>query len=176
LVKTRMQLQTGTSGNNYKNSLDCVRRVYKEEGVRGFYKGLMASYIGISETALQFMLYEKFKSTVQMYKFDKQNNPQLLDFKQIDLSWNEYLTVASAAKLLASLITYPHEVVRTRMREQRGLVNLKYTGFLQCIQTIMKEEGGKALYGGMGAHLVRVVPNAAIIFLTYETVVKLLST
>jgi solute carrier family 25 protein 33/36 len=95
--------------------------------------------------------------------------------KQITLSPVEYLTVASAAKLLASLMTYPHEVVRTRMREQRGITNLKYTGFLQCVKTIMREEGWRALYGGMGAHLVRVVPNAAIIFLTYETVVALLN-
>jgi hypothetical protein len=32
--------------NNYKNSFDCVKRVYKEEGIRAFYKGLVASYIG----------------------------------------------------------------------------------------------------------------------------------
>jgi len=178
LVKTRMQLQIGSSGANYKNSLDCVRRVFREEGLRGFYKGLMASYIGISETAIQFMLYERFKLTVQMYKFKRQNDSMITTPKQISLSPTEYLTVASAAKLLASLMTYPHEVVRTRMREQRGTIDspIKYTGFLHCIKLIVKEEGWRALYGGMGAHLVRVVPNAAIIFLTYETVAKMLST
>lgn len=51
LVKTRMQLQTLQQENarqhNYKGSLDCVRRVYREEGFRGFYKGLTASYVGM---------------------------------------------------------------------------------------------------------------------------------
>ena len=133
------------------------------------------------------MLYEKFKLSLQKYKFvtefDKSSDGKgfylflIFSVRSVRLNPIEYLIVASAAKLMASLITYPHEVVRTRLREQRGTVNspIKYKGFIHCIKVIMKEEGWKALYSGMGAHLVRVVPNAAIIFLTYETVVKILS-
>lgn len=87
----------------------------------------------------------------------------------------EYLVTASIAKLIASGMTYPHEVVRTRVREQRGTTNLKYTGFVQTLKLIAKEEGIRGLYGGMAAHLLRVVPNAAIMFFTYETVVRMLS-
>lgn len=49
LIKTRLQLQTNEmkrQGLAYSGSLDCIRRVYKEEGLRGFYKGLAASYLG----------------------------------------------------------------------------------------------------------------------------------
>jgi solute carrier family 25 protein 33/36 len=95
--------------------------------------------------------------------------------KTIHLSTVEYLTIASIAKLIASMATYPHEVVRTRMREQKGRSGHKYTGFVQALQLIAKEEGIRGLYGGMAAHLIRVVPNAAIMFMTYETVVKMLS-
>jgi len=54
LIKTRMQLQSDAVGANsntlrkYKNSFDCAKHVLKEEGVRGFYKGLSASYLGTS--------------------------------------------------------------------------------------------------------------------------------
>jgi solute carrier family 25 protein 33/36 len=34
------------------------------------------------------------------------------------------------------------------------------------------EEGVKGMYGGMIPHLMRVVPNTAIIFFTYEHVSK----
>lgn len=51
--------------------------------------------------------------------------------EEVSLSPAEYLSMASGAKLIAAMATYPHEVVRTRMREQRGLLPgqvHKYTG------------------------------------------------
>jgi len=172
LVKTRMQLQTKDSGYlPYKNSLDCVKRVFAEEGVRGFYKGLGASYLGIAESSIQFVLYEKMKSVVLVNKTD-------LGIIHPTLSTIEYMSLAATAKLVAAICTYPHEVLRTRMREQRGLtagVAPKYTGLAQALKLIFKEEGVAGLYGGMATHLLRVVPNAAIMFWTYEIVVKTLS-
>lgn len=53
---------------------------------------------------------------------------------------------------------------------------MKYTGLVQCFTTIFKEEGMTALYGGLVPHMLRVVPSAAIMFGTYETVLKLLGT
>jgi hypothetical protein len=37
---------------------------------------------------------------------------------------------------------------------------------------VLLEEGARGLYGGMTAHLLRVVPNSAFMFLTYELFVK----
>jgi solute carrier family 25 protein 33/36 len=44
VVKTRLQLQGNT--RRYKNSLDCVMHILREEGTRGLYKGMSASYLG----------------------------------------------------------------------------------------------------------------------------------
>ena len=66
-VKTRMQLQSAQGNMLYKNSIHAVQRMYKEEGIRIFYRGMTASYVGISESTLQFVLYERFKSIVQGY-------------------------------------------------------------------------------------------------------------
>jgi len=166
LIKTRMQLQSDVpvpGQTNYQNSFDCIRRVYREEGIKGFYKGLGASYLGISESAINFVLYEKFKATVIAHQ------------QTTELSNIGYLLTAATAKLIASMMTYPHEVVRTRLREQRAPVGgqaNKYTGILQALRLIGKEEGLAGLYGGMSAHLLRVVPNAAIMFWTYEFIIK----
>lgn len=51
---------------------------------------------------------------------------------------------------------------------------LKYTGLVQCFKTIFREEGLAALYGGLVPHMIRVVPNAAIMFGTYEAVLRLM--
>lgn len=40
------------------------------------------------------------------------------------------------------------------------------------MKVVAKEEGLVGLYGGMGAHLTRVVPNAAIVFLVYESIMS----
>jgi solute carrier family 25 protein 33/36 len=41
---------------------------------------------------------------------------------------------------------------------------------IQSIIKIYKEEGRPGLYGGLSAHLMRVVPNAAILFLVVEVI------
>lgn len=50
---------------------------------------------------------------------------------------------------------------------------VKYNGFIQTFNLVLKEEGVRALYGGMTAHLMRVVPNAAILFLSFELIISL---
>jgi solute carrier family 25, member 33/36 len=40
---------------------DCVKRIYQQNGLRGFYKGITASYFGISETMVHFVIYEALK-------------------------------------------------------------------------------------------------------------------
>lgn len=91
------------------------------------------------------------------------------------IEWTGKLGAAATAKLFAAGIAYPHEVVRTRLRQspQNGVV--KYTGLIQCFRLVLREEGVGALYGGLTAHLMRVVPSAAILFGTYELVMSLLS-
>lgn len=82
-----------------------------------------------------------------------------------DLTTLQYLIAAGGTKGLASLATYPHEVVRTRMREASSS---RYQSMLQSIALIAKEEGRKGLYSGVGPHLLRVVPNTAIMFVSFE--------
>ncbi|KAE9039043.1 hypothetical protein PR003_g5607 [Phytophthora rubi] len=129
--------------------------MYRKEGPRAFFRGLSASYWGISESAIQFALYEECKDHIE--------EPTNL----------KYFFTAGACKLLASLCTYPHEVIRTRMRDQRaplGSKELKYRSMIQSIVKIYKEEGRRGLYGGLPAHLMRVVPNAAILFMVVEVI------
>ena len=47
-----------------------------------------------------------------------------------------------------------------------SLVNgvLRYTGLRQTLKLVIAEEGTRALYSGLSAHLMRVLPNAVIMF------------
>jgi solute carrier family 25 protein 33/36 len=137
--------------------------IFRTEGIRGLYRGLSASYLGVSEGVIQWVVYERLK---------RLSRPRESDEPQSAASFVGSIVGASAgAKAIASLITYPHEVLRTRLRQPapRGGVK-KYTGLVQTLKLVLKEEGGAALYGGLTAHMLRVIPNSAILFATYELV------
>ena len=170
MIKTRCQLLADSSAGQkvYSGYRDACAAIYKEEGIGGFYKGIYASYWGCLEGATQFMIYEQLKTKL----LTRQNlRRERLGLESSDrLPKLGYFVAAAIAKGTASILTYPHEVARTRLREQARDGIFKYTGMWQTIGTVAREEGAKSLYSGMGVHLLKVVPNSAIMFLTYEIV------
>ncbi|KAL2812111.1 mitochondrial carrier domain-containing protein [Aspergillus granulosus] len=178
LVKTRLQLDrshVNADGSirppQYRNSLDCVKQVIRQEGVKGLYRGLMASYLGTIETTLHLAAYERIKVMVATHN-EINGKSQTSEVSQGLLLSG----AAAVSKLIAVLIAYPHEVLRTRLRQApMADGRQKYTGVMQCLRLMVKEEGFAALYGGLTAHMIRTVPSAAITLGTYELVLKLLS-
>jgi solute carrier family 25 protein 33/36 len=140
----------------FKTYGEVIKTIYKEDGISGFFRGLSASYVGCTEGAIQWIVYENLKKSLESEQNDKKQK----------ITPAQYARASSAAKFVAILMTYPHEVVRTRLREQ----GTRYKGFLNSLKLIAKEEGIRGLYGGVGLHLLRSVPNAAIMFVTFELV------
>lgn len=67
-VKTRLQLD-----QNSKSQMtvrDCIKKIYQTSGVAGFYKGISASYFGISETVIHFVIYEAIKTKIVSASFE----------------------------------------------------------------------------------------------------------
>ena len=74
---------------------------------------------------------------------------------------------------LAGIADWLLQVLRTRLRQPPPADGrARYTGLYQTLRLIMAEEGAAALYGGLTAHLYRVVPNAAIMYAIYEGVLR----
>ncbi|XP_031710533.1 solute carrier family 25 member 36-A-like [Anarrhichthys ocellatus] len=170
LIKTRLQLETRSRGERRMNAFDCVRRVYQMDGLRGFYRGMSASYAGISETVIHFVIYESIKRKLVESKAHGSMDEEEESVKDAS-DFVGMMLAAATSKTCASSIAYPHEVIRTRLREEGS----KYRSFFQTLLTVAKEEGYRALYRGLTTHLVRQIPNTAIMMCTYEVVVYLLS-
>ena len=49
------------SETRYRHTLDAALTIYRSEGIRAFYRGLLPSLLGITHVAVQFPLYEKLK-------------------------------------------------------------------------------------------------------------------
>ena len=59
LVKTRMQNQRSSVVGEplmYKNSIDCVKKVFRNEGLRGFYSGLGPQLLGVAPCLVRELL------------------------------------------------------------------------------------------------------------------------
>ncbi|KAF8959612.1 mitochondrial carrier protein RIM2 [Flammula alnicola] len=160
VVKTRLQLAQGDK-KVLGGSWLCIKKIMKEEGIKGFYKGLSASYLGVTEGTIQWVLYENLKSL-----------NEAVEGQGAVAQWAGMLGSAGTAKFVASLITYPHEVLRTRLRQPSVNGVLKYTGLVQTLRLVIAEEGARTLYSGLSAHLMRVVPNAAVMYSIYEGLIK----
>eukprot|EP00117_Sycon_ciliatum_P004452 scpid90202/ scgid8822/ Solute carrier family 25 member 36-A len=160
VVKTRLQVHQG-SGTSRQTAAGCARELYADNGLRSFYRGLTASYAGVCETAFYFVMYEHLKKRKRL-----QNGSE-----DSDLSASQLIQCTVMAKSVAAVMAYPHEVVRTRLRIEVGK-NRKYRKFFQTLFVVWKEERAAGLYGGLSAHLCRVVPNTAIMFLVYEHAVR----
>lgn len=120
--------------------------------------------MGISETIVHFVLYEAIKAELINHR-THDNTKHSRDFL-------EFMMAGAASKTVASCVAYPHEVARTRLREEGS----KYKTFWQTLSLVFKEEGIKGVYRGLSTQLIRQIPNTAIVMATYEAVVYVLTT
>ncbi|KAM6388936.1 solute carrier family 25 member 36 isoform 1-T1 [Pluvialis apricaria] len=169
LVKTRLQLDARNRGEKRMSAFECVRKVYRSDGIKGFYRGMSASYAGISETVIHFVIYESIKRKLLEYKTASAMDTEDESAKEAS-DFVRMMMAAATSKTCATSIAYPHEVVRTRLREE----GTKYRSFFQTLSLLVREEGYGSLYRGLTMHLIRQIPNTAIMMSTYEVVVYLL--
>lgn len=68
-VKTRLQLDYNSKVQ--MTVKECIERVYAQGGISAFYKGITASYFGICETVVHFVIYEFIKSKLVSVREEK---------------------------------------------------------------------------------------------------------
>ncbi|KAE8260856.1 hypothetical protein A4X13_0g73 [Tilletia indica] len=152
VVKTRFMLQTSadTNGKRYRHTGDAFVQIWRTEGWRGFYKGLLPSLFGVSHVAVQFPLYEQFKVWARASRRRTLEHergiissssggggsgwrpdsvlsngsaggvaPRGVSLEEeAALPSSTILVCSSTAKMIASVATYPHEVLRTKLQMQ----------------------------------------------------------
>ena len=164
VVRTRMQTEAlhyfhvPVSERKPHGLISTVMNLHKEGGLPIFWRGLTASLLGLGHVGIQFPVYERLKAEARKRSPDGEESP-------LDL-----LLASGLSKMTAAIITYPHEVIRSRIMDARGPV--AGLNVWQTTQHIIKHEGYAGLYVGLRVSLLRVVPNCCVTFVSYELIAR----
>lgn len=168
VVRTRMQAEIfrtlcdKTYVTKYPmNIFKALSRIYHNEGFAVLYQGLSASMVGVLHPIIYFPLYEKSK--IYCMEHFEPPGTQTLSHRYV-------LVSAVICKALTSLLTYPHEVVRSRQQDVRKYESKgEHNGHkLVSIIKQIKAEGYGTFYSGFVTNLMRITPHYAITFVLYE--------
>lgn len=87
-------------------------------------------------------------------------------------SSTEIVGIGALSKLVATIVTYPNQVVRTRLQQRMGRRAIRYRSGWDVLRITLRREGPRGLYKGLLPNVLRVMPQAALTFLVYENLIQ----
>ncbi|KAL0580249.1 mitochondrial FAD carrier protein flx1 [Marasmius crinis-equi] len=167
VVRVRMFTSNPNSPTAYRGVFHGLRSIIRNEGVSGLFRGTTLALFGVSNGALQFMAYEEMKRwgfERKRRQFEKMGKPWSPEVDK--LSNISYTIMSAASKLLALSVTYPYQVVRSRI--QNDTTAQMYPTIRSTIYTTWRNEGVRGFYRGLATNLVRILPGTCVTFVVYE--------
>lgn len=139
--------------------LKSISYLMKNDGPYGFYKGIIPPLLGVGfVTALSFGVYDN-------------TNKYLLKNTKMDYVTSSF-TSGAIVGLLCTFITSPSELVKTKIQMQEPNDKL-YSGNVDCLRKIFKNEGMKGLFKGFGITSYRETIGYGVYFASYEWMKKM---
>ncbi|OIV90040.1 hypothetical protein TanjilG_21172 [Lupinus angustifolius] len=158
VIKCNMQIDPA----KYKSTSSGFGIVFKEQGLRGFYRGWAPTFIGYSaQGAFKYGLYEYFKK----YYSDIAGPEYATKYKTFI-----YLAGSASSEFIADVALCPLEAIKVRVQTQPGFARGLSDGFPK----IVKSEGLLGLYRGIVPLWGRQVPYTMMKFASYETIVEMI--
>ena len=143
----------------YTSSMDCVKKVFRNEGFIGFYRGLIPQLVGVApEKAIKLTVND----AVRHLAMNRENG-------SISLFWE--IIAGGAAGGSQVVFTNPLEIVKIRLQiqgEAAKVENAQPRGALHIIRQL----GLFGLYKGATACLLRDVPFSMVYFTSYAHLKK----
>jgi solute carrier family 25 folate transporter 32 len=183
---------------HYRSTFDAAKKMYRTEGLLSFYSGLTPALLGLTHVAVQFPAYEylKTKFTGQGMGMSVEGDDKHHWFGVLSASVLSKIMASSATyphevirtRLQTQQRSMPSASVEyaafrgglegsethgpTAIIAKTKAAIPRYKGISTTFQTILREEGWRAFYAGMGTNMMRAVPAATTTMLTYEFIMK----
>ncbi|KAF5869425.1 putative solute carrier family 25 member 33 protein [Botrytis fragariae] len=184
---------------HYRSTLDAAKVMYRTEGILSFYSGLTPALLGLTHVAVQFPAYEYLKkkftgkgmgesaegdesahlfgvlSASVLSKVIASSTTYPHEVIRTRLQTQQRSMPAASTEYGAfrgGLEGHSHQHGASNPLAQVKQAVPKYRGIVMTFKTILREEGWRAFYAGMGTNMMRAVPAATTTMLTYEYVMK----
>ncbi|KAK7267238.1 hypothetical protein RIF29_19905 [Crotalaria pallida] len=158
VIKCNMQIDPA----KYKSTSSGFGIVFKEQGVRGFFRGWAPTLLGYSaQGAFKYGLYEYFKK----YYSDIAGPEYATKYKTLI-----YVAGSASSEFIADVALCPFEAVKVRVQTQPGYAR----GLSDGLPKLVKSEGALGLYRGIVPLWGRQVPYTIMKFASYETIVEMI--
>ncbi|XP_026552302.1 solute carrier family 25 member 48 isoform X3 [Pseudonaja textilis] len=151
-VKTRLQ-----AGQGYGNTFNCVRTIYRNEAVTGFFKGMSFPLISIAAyNSLVFGVFSSTQRFICQYRYGKPYHPPALT----DITLASMVTGAFSVgigcpvdlvkiRLQMQTQTFPKANLEMKHKATGISVQAAYRGPIHCVATILQQEGLPGLFRGI---------------------------
>ncbi|KAF8067661.1 mitochondrial carrier [Lyophyllum atratum] len=172
LTKVRLQAQVLDSSARFSGPIDCLRKTWKNEGVRGLYRGLPAPIVGaMVENASLFLVYGELQSVIRRFSGRPLSE---------DPSLPQLALAAAGAGMFTSFLLTPIELVKCKMQVQMlvtptsATAGQKLPGPISVLASVVRSSGLRGLWLGHTGTLIRETGGTAAWFSTKEFVARLL--
>jgi len=134
-------------------------------GLSAFSRGLGPALVLVVNPVLQYTVFEQLKNALVRRRRMAGRVSKLLT------DWDFFL-LGALSKLVATGVTYPYIVVKSRLQAGHATAK-RYRSGLHGLRTIIAEEGMSGIYKGAGPKLLQSVLTAAILFASQRRIYEL---
>lgn len=161
-----------------KSFLQTLQNIVEKDGVPALWKGIGPALVLVTNPVLQYTAFEQLKNWLVNFRINRHANtpaaaaaaaakPLLSD---IDFFW-----LGALSKLIATSITYPQIVVKSRQQamSNESSHGKKKVNVWTAMTEVVQEEGFSGLYRGISSKLLQSILTAAILFASKERIYKM---
>lgn len=144
--------------------------LYKEGGLRVFYRGLLVGIGGMFPyAALDLGTF----TTVKKWYMNKEAEKTGCSVDDVQLPNHLVLSLGAASGTFGATLVYPINLLRTRLQAQGTFAHpYTYNGFFDVARQTVRREGIQGLFKGLVPNLAKVIPAVSISYLMYENLKK----
>ncbi|KAL1306909.1 hypothetical protein AAFC00_005552 [Neodothiora populina] len=174
---TVLKVRYESSYYNYTSLASAARDIAKTEGFRGFFAGFGATAVRDAPYAgLYVLFYEQSKAELSL--FLSGSGSGLASSSSTDSAFRTPPSVTTSASInfasaliaaiSATALTNPFDAIKTRIQ----LYPKRYGNMVSAAKMMLREEGLRSLFDGLGLRMGRKALSSALAWTVYEELIR----